>query len=951
MASPLKRSNFFLLTAVGSTLIFMVIFLGFSFFNAIYQTQVQSRKDFLSQQTALASRGLESEVDRFLSETGFFADNVADRLNELKANPDRLVRTTRQLFNAFPGMIDNLWMDLGDSVLLFSLTSRNDFLAQKVSEGLPKSGGLESFIHLEREGVEFVFNLNLPKFSRGYVSIFYLDQGGEKFLYFDENLVSLDQGRDSIFLSSDQEAVRLAMEDISIGLKGIYPATWNDGVKGKVSGTLAQYPFNFSPSMGNAALIFLVPSENLTSGIYSTYLFVFFILAFLLVGMIAVFIFSLKSKFKADRLREKNLEEISSLFEQQNLLLKELKGFVFFHDYLGQITEVSEQVEEILGHTREDFIFSFKKDSNHPEANQVKAKVMELVAQGKDLVDLESDFVKPNGEKIRVRVFTKVIFNDEGRFERGFGLGIDITKQYLAQQEILQSETRLKNLIKNIPDTIFIYNREGIVVDFHVMDTEALLATAKETLGRNISEIVPHNQGELVTGAFKKAIQTRKIQTVQVFWNSPMGEKHYEMRFFFLDDNQVMSLSRDITSQKIWEKGLVEAMNAADQASQAKSQFLANMSHEIRTPMNGLLGIIDLLEGTKLGQIQKQYVEIIKNSGNTLLDIIRDILDYSKIESGKIEINKEIFDPAKEIHVQKEMLSGLAKKKGINLNVSVTYTKNLVFEGDKNKINQILLNLIGNALKFTPEGGQVTVQLGMEDIGSDLYFLSYEVQDTGIGISEENIHHLTQPFYQVDSSISKIFPGTGLGLAIAKRMIELLGGELKIESKLGHGSKFAFSIMVKKSEKEVHPGGNQGLTWKDVKEMGAEFPLRVLLAEDNELNQQLMTLMFEQLGFQYETVKSGKEAVEKVQDRDFDVVLMDVQMPDMNGLEATREIRKLKDKKGLIIIGLSANVFEEDQKEALKAGMDDYLTKPIRLAVLADKLEFYFRKVRGEEIS
>lgn len=951
MPTPIKRSNFILLTAVGSSLIFMVIFLGFSFFNAIYQTQVQSRKDFMSQQTALASRGLESEVDRFQSETSFFADNVSDQLGELKTNPDRLARTTRQLFNAFPGMIDHLWMDLGDSVLLFSLTSRNDFLVQKDPDGLPKLVELESFIHLEREGVEFVILLNLPKFSKGYVSIFYLDQGGEKFLFLNEKLISLDQGRDSIILATDQLAVQAALEDINHGLKGMYPATWENGKQEKVSGTLAQYPFNFSPSKGNAALVFLVPTENLTSGIYSTYLFVFFILAFLLVGMITVFIFSLKSKFKADRLREKNLEEISTLFQQQNLLLRELKGFVFFHDYLGQITEVSEQVIDILGHTREDFISSFKKDSNHPEANQVKSSVMDLVAQGKDLVDLEYDFVKPNKEKIRVRVFTKVVFNEEGRFERGFGIGIDITKQYLAQQKILQSETRLKNLIKNIPDTIFIYDLQGFVVDFHVMDKETQLESAQATMGRNISEIVPHNQEDIVTGAFKKAIQTKKMQTVQVFWNSPVGEKHYEMRFFSLDDNQVMSLSRDITSQKIWEKGLMEAMNAADQASQAKSQFLANMSHEIRTPMNGLLGIIDLLEGTKLGQIQKQYVEIIKNSGNTLLDIIRDILDYSKIESGKIEINKEVFDPLKEIHVQKEMLSGLAKKKQIDLEVVVSSQESMVFEGDKNKINQILLNLIGNALKFTPEGGKVTVQLDLEDIGSDLYFLSYEVQDTGIGISEENIKHLTQPFYQVDSSISKNFQGTGLGLAIAKRMIELLGGELKIESKLGEGAKFAFSIMVKKAEKEEHSSVGHGLTWKDVKDMGAEFPLRVLLAEDNELNQQLMTLMFEQLGFQYETVKSGKEALERVLEKDFDVVLMDVQMPDMNGLEATREIRKLKEKKGLIIIGLSANVFEEDQKEALNAGMDDYLTKPIRLAVLADKLEFYFRKVRGEKIS
>jgi CheY-like chemotaxis protein len=210
---------------------------------------------------------------------------------------------------------------------------------------------------------------------------------------------------------------------------------------------------------------------------------------------------------------------------------------------------------------------------------------------------------------------------------------------------------------------------------------------------------------------------------------------------------------------------------------------------------------------------------------------------------------------------------------------------------------------------------------------------------------------LTEPFYQVESSNTRAYQGTGLGLAIAKKVTELLGGELVIRSQLGKGSVFGFSVLLKRSTVTILKSKTQDLTWRDIKEMGAVFPLRILLAEDNELNLQLMKLMFQQLGFEFEVAKNGQQALEMVKSKEFDVVLMDVQMPIMNGLEATVEIRKLPERKDLIIIGLSANVFEEDQKKALDIGMDDYLTKPIRLAILADKLEFYFRKIRQKTVS
>jgi len=940
------RNDFWLITIAGSVLVILVITLGIGFFNAISHTQLDSRKDFLSQQTALAARGLEMEVERFTIESSSLMNYINDPDLDEDDYGNEFTIYTRRIFNSFPKMIEKVWVGLGDSVIVFSQTDRNDFLRQRSETGLPKPDGKNNFITYQKDNFHVVYQLDLPSFAKEFVSNFYLDQGGEQFLLVNGILHSLSRNAGSQPVRIETKYFEVIEEEISMGLKGLHEVTWIDSKDFEESGILVQYPFNFSPSQGPAALIFMVPTQGLTSGIYSTYLYLFLVIVLLLISTVVFFVISLRNNLESEKIQEDNLKEISTLFEQQNLLMKELKGFVFYHDSKGEMIRVSDEVEDILGHPKEEFLLAFGKEYKHPGALEIKSFVLNALQDRKEVLDFEYDFVKPSGQKIRLRIFSKLIYSEEGKFEGGLGLCTDITKQYESRVEIIQSENRLRALIQNLPDTIFIYDLNGKILDFHAQEGKSEWIGGRNLIGKNIAEIVPDFQVQEVKNAFELAKSRRNIQSIEVIRTSGGGEKHIEMRIFPLDDQQLMSISKDITGQKIWEKGLVEAMNAADKASRAKSEFLANMSHEIRTPMNGLLGIIDLLEGTRLDKIQKQYVEIIKNSGNALLNIIRDILDYSKIESGEIELHSKVFDPVQELQAQVEILSGVAKKKKIHLEVIHNLEGQTFLEADKDKINQVLLNLIGNSLKFTPEKGTVEVKMDLDDLDSQLSFLSFKIKDTGIGISRENIQNLAKPFYQVESSNSRNFQGTGLGLAIAKKIIELLGGELMIESELGVGSEFSFTVLVRKSDQKEESIDHLPLSWKDVKEMGAVFPLKILLAEDNELNLQLMTLMFEQLGFQFETAKNGMEALEKVKEEEFDVVLMDVQMPVLNGLETTRKIRELGNRDDLVIIGLSANVFEEDQKLAIEAGMNDYLTKPIRLAVLADKLEYYFRKTR-----
>lgn len=936
------RLDFWLTVVIGSVLVLLVIILGLSFFTAIFNTQIDSRKEFLNKQTELAARGLELEVRRFEEESKELINFLEDPGHELDDYDEEFTYAARRLFNGFPKLLDSVWVDMKDSVLVFSMNERNDFFRNQSKKAFPQVDQKEfSHLILGKKGFRVLYSLNLVEFTEGYVTNYYLNPGGGKFMIFDSELFKLNNSIDW-----DPQDTPALMEDIALGLKGFYEASWvRNGVES--SGIVAQYPFSFILSNKNGTLIFAIPTEGLTSGIYKTYFFLFLgfvVLLVLTVGFFAVF---LKSNTDFQRSQEASIKEIQELFDQQSMLLHELKGFVFFHDYKGEITRVSPEVGETLGHSPQDFIDAFKYPIKDPDALKVREIVFGALSEGEDLINVEYDFERADGKNIRVRVFEKLIFDEEGRFNGGMGICTDITDQYQSRINLVESENRLRTLIGNIPDTIFIYDNEGAVIDFHGQDKEAQEEFTRDSLGKYLEDFVDESEAKILRKTFDEARENQSIQTVTVKLLTSGKERHFEMRFFPLDSEKMMSISKDITSQKIWEKGLVDAMNAADQASKAKSEFLANMSHEIRTPMNGLLGIIDLLEETHLSKIQKQYVDIIKNSGNTLLGIIKDILDYSKIEAGKAELFKEIYNPIEELEIQSKSFAGLAAQKNIDFTFQKPNVEEFMVEGDKVKLNQIFLNLVGNAIKFTPEYGKVDVILTLDSVGGSTYFLNCLVRDTGIGISKEHIERLSDPFYQIDSSATRNYQGTGLGLAIAKKLLELMGGELLIESEEDKGSSFRFSIMMQLLDQSTLQPAKKSISWSEVRQNSKLHPLKILLTEDNDLNLQLMLLMLDQLGFEYEIARNGKEALEMVKKSHFDIVLMDVQMPVMNGLEASQEIRKIEGTKDLVIIGLSANVFDDDYMEAIDAGMDDYLTKPIRLAVLAERLEFFSQKIRN----
>jgi PAS domain S-box-containing protein len=453
----------------------------------------------------------------------------------------------------------------------------------------------------------------------------------------------------------------------------------------------------------------------------------------------------------------------------------------------------------------------------------------------------------------------------------------------------------------------------------------------------------------------QRALQGEALSSPEDLWERADGSKYYQrwaLHPWYAVNGEVGGIV--IVVECINE--LVEAREAAVEASRLKSEFLANMSHEIRTPLNAVIGMTGLLLNTELRSDQRGFVKIIRRSSDTLLTLINDILDFSKIESGKLELEQQPFKLQTCLEEAVSLVASQAAEKGLKLDYSIAPPTPNTIVGDAARLSQVLVNLLSNAVKFT-EAGEVVVSVTAKEVGSrahvvdgeqeqslptsyhlpsTFYEIQFAVKDTGIGIPQEQMEKLFKSFSQVDASISRRYGGTGLGLVICKQLTQMMAGRIWVESQVGQGSTFYFTLVVPASPIQLDTPEE---AIQAIPRLAQQLPLRILLAEDNRVNQQVALLTLEQLGYQADAVSNGLEVLQSLRRQPYDVVLMDIQMPEMDGLAATRQICQASSLgQRPRIIAMTAFATQDNWKQCLAAGMDDYISKPIQIVKLIQVL-------------
>ncbi|THU37028.1 PAS domain S-box protein [Niastella caeni] len=582
--------------------------------------------------------------------------------------------------------------------------------------------------------------------------------------------------------------------------------------------------------------------------------------------------------------------------------------------------------EWLIGKTIEEYCRIRQKP---PELAIRRKEMIDEAVQTKQMQKWEERFEFPDGQvKYHIRHIQPVLDAQEN-VKFCIAYSIDISDQKRAEEYIQLSEKKYRDLFNYSQAWICTHDLNGRLLSVNPAASLALDYTAGEMVGKPMMEFIPEEDKPLFEMNYLQPILRQgKSEGVFRIQGKTGVVKYLLYQNYKMDvpgvEPYVIGFAQDISDRIKAERELKQAKKITEEAARAKEVFLANMSHEIRTPMNGVLGIAGLLAKTRLDEQQRNYLQLIQESANNLLLLVNDVLDLEKILLGKLQFEHVVFSLADRIDLCLQSFIYKAEEKGIGLVHENSLGDNLVVLGDPYRLSQVMNNLISNAIKFT-ETGVVTIETRIIQKSGNEARIAFTVRDTGIGISESQLGLIFEPFMQAHVAISRTHGGTGLGLSICRELITMMGGVLKVESEAGKGSSFSFELPFAISSSKL----NQSTVAQDLnyQSLGSRY---VLVAEDVELNQYLVRHIMESWGFTVDIVNNGREAVDKIQQNNYDLVLMDIQMPEMDGIEATRAIRQLSDpvKAGIPIVALTANALKGDSEKYLAAGMNDFLPKP-----------------------
>lgn len=608
--------------------------------------------------------------------------------------------------------------------------------------------------------------------------------------------------------------------------------------------------------------------------------------------------------------------------------------------------EWSEQTYHLLGVPADQAVdFERFNQCVHPDDRASVAAAWHKAVASAGLYELDFRIVA-KGEVRWVRERADVARARDGKV---VGTVLDITSRKLLEEALLQQQRRLLSILDGTHIGTWEWNVQTGDIVFNERWADIIGCSLKELEPTSIAtwEMWVHPDDLMVSGALLAQHFTGQAS----FYECEARMRHKQGHWVWVldrgrvatwtEDGKPLLMSgtqQDITARKNAEEALLAAKQAAEAANIAKSRFLANMSHEIRTPMNGILGMAQMLLGSNMSEAERRdCAQTILNSGQTLLALLNNILDLSKVEAGKVDIEALVFEPQQVLQEAVSLFHSSARNKGIQLHVDWQHQGNVRYLGDAFRIRQMISNLVANAIKFT-SFGRIDVEAREVGAVGEQAVLEFVVRDTGIGMDRDVLSKLFKPFSQADSSTTRKFGGTGLGLSIVRSLAELMGGEVGVESELGQGSRFWFTVRVERADWASQARNIQAGDPFNPPSFDHRFSGKVLVVEDNPINQKVIVAFLHGLGLAASVAEDGQQGLDAVRrDESIDLVLMDLHMPDMDGYAATRGIRAWEAEAGKTrcpVVALTADAFAEDRERCLASGMDDFISKPVELTAL-----------------
>jgi PAS domain S-box-containing protein len=638
----------------------------------------------------------------------------------------------------------------------------------------------------------------------------------------------------------------------------------------------------------------------------------------------------------ADRRLRESRQRYKSLFEYN-------PAAVYSLNLKGEYSAVNSNMVQMLDIPRSKLIGrSFLSNLEKSEKNKGEA-FFELVKQGEPQY-YETRVVSSSGRKIEVSVTNVPIIVDK-EMVGVYGIVSDITERKEYTERIQELSKQHELILNTVTEGIYGLDTDGVTMFMNPAAASMFGYEADEFIGKSSHPIIHHSRAD---GSYFPKEECPIHMTVMdgharsvmedVFWRKDGSSFLVQYQVTpIIDEGQIRGaviVFNDVTG----EREIVRAKETAELAAQAKSEFLSLVSHEIRTPMNGIVGMTELLVGTDLSEEQREYAQIIQESGDALLNILNDILDFSKLESGKMALAYEPFSLRKMLEQVAELFKPRADEKHLEIRFRLNPSIPDYMAGDAMRIRQILVNLVGNALKFTDQGSiEVTVDMIKGSRPEDTV-LDFAVEDTGIGIPADKLDQLFQSFSQLHPVINRKYGGTGLGLVISKRLVEIMGGSISVESTEGKGSIFRFAIPAARVEASGEKSASE--FQHDRTRQSDKVAMRILVAEDHPVNRKILQEYLEKLGYQADVCTNGVEAIDAISQNVYDIVLMDIHMPVMDGLKATDLLHRLIPEDRIPpIIAVTGNTKREDKEACLEIGMRDFISKPVMLSELKRVLQ------------